>query len=49
MYGNCKVSIFFDKKFLFFIKHDTPNFMPKQKKVLRKFDGTTFAKCMKLL
>ena len=40
------ISVFFFKKFLFFMWHDTPNFMPKQKK-FRKFEDTILEKCMK--
>ena len=36
IYGNCKLSIFSDKKFFFFILYDTPKFMPKQEKISSK-------------
>ena len=41
------ISVLFDKKF--YIQYDTLNFMPKQEKVLWKFDDTTLAKRMKFL
>ena len=44
IYGNCMISIFFDKKFFFFVLYDTPNFMPKQEKSFSKIRRHHFSK-----
>ena len=49
IYGNCMTSIFLTKSFSFSFSTIHQNLCQNKRKVLRKFDGTILAKCMKFV
>ena len=49
IYGNCMISIFLTKNFYFLISTIHRNLSQNKRKILRKFDDTILAKCMKIV